>query len=492
MAITSELIRPAGEKKVSSVLVSPEELLNAPAPEEAPEADYFDRMGSILEKRGGELAQTQADYEAGEIGVGSWALQTIGKGLFGTIADAVGETVSTGASEAIATILSQKTADQAEEWLKEVIASGTETLMSNEEAQEILAWYRGLDPQTRKNLESATNIAAGMLPPMARGNLKDTMRGTGAALEKSGQMSKTARQKKVLSKTALDNSPKAKIARANKDPNIIAMDNDILDTLVTVKGVKAGAKPQKNIDAIDVELVNLDGKVDDLLKQVTINISPKMVPNVVRQQVRAIVDVDPSLSPMRKVNANYIKALDEVLDSHLSQYDGTLLGLRKLRTAFDNTIKRESANADSVFHGTAKNSPFVKAYRDSLNNIIDTVAERQGLDVKPLRARQSKLITAKKNLAAMKDKTKGKWDKVKDFAKAHPYITVGLFSPSTSIFMKPAALAGATVGLGAYGTYKGLTSPALRQGVGDIMQKTGTLAPTATRSLFYGADEEQQ
>jgi hypothetical protein len=492
MAITFEVVRPANEKKVISVEVSPEELLNAPAPEEAPELDYLDRMGNIFKKRGGELAKTQADFESGEIGEASWALQTIGKGLFGTIADAVGETVSTGASEAIATILSEKTADQAEEWLKEVIASGTETLMSNDEAQEILAWYRGLDPQTRKNLESATNIAAGMLPPMARGNLKDTMKSTGAALEKSGQMSKTARQKKVLAKTALDNNPKAKIARANKDPNIIAMDNDILDTLVTVKGVKAGAKPQKNIDAIDVELVNLDGKVDDLLKKVTVNINPKMVPNVVRQQVRAIVDVDPSLSPMRKVNANYIKSLDEVLESHLSKYDGTLLGLRKLRTAFDETIKRESTNPDSVFHGTAKNSPFVKAYRDALNNIVDTVAERQGLDVKTLRSRQNKLINAKKNLAAMKDKTKGKWDKVKDFAKAHPYITFGLLNPANAGLLKAPAAVGALVGLTGYGAYKGLTSPAMRQSVGQAMQGVGTLAPTATRSMFYGAPEEEQ
>src|SRR5210317_1803465 len=122
------------------------------------EPDFMDRMGAIGGKRRGEVEKTWEDCQGGLINTGELVLQAVGKGFFGTLNDVIGETVKTGAHEAVSAILSEKSADQAEAWLSEQIASGVETVMSVDEARQMLDWYQSLDPNDRKNLDSFANI----------------------------------------------------------------------------------------------------------------------------------------------------------------------------------------------------------------------------------------------------------------------------------------------------------------------------------------------
>lgn len=460
------------------------------------ESTYGSRLSEISERRRGEVGAAMQDFTASEgtvLDYGRLGLDIVGKGFFGTLADTVGETIKTGAHETVSAILSEKTADEAEAWLSEQIASGTEAIMSTEEAQQMLQWYQSLEPQDRRNIESLTNIVTGMTPAAwGKTSLKGGLKATGGIAKASAAAGKIKRQKNVMSKTFLDNSPNAKTKRADLNPTQLKLDNDILDTALTVKGIKPGAKPDVNISAIDAELYRLDKQVNDTLSKVTTAVPNPIVSISIKNRMKSLVESDATLDPLRKANANIVKGLDDIVESALKNFDNTPKGLRKLRTQFDNTIKRESANPKSVFHGDAKNSPFVKAYRDAINDLQDQIASTQGLDVTSLRNRQHKLILAKENLASIRDKKKKFGDKVLDFAKAHPHLTLGLFSPATSLLLKPGLAVGAAVGSAGYGAYKTATAPATRQAIGEALQAGSYVTPTATRSMFYGSQEENQ
>jgi len=466
------------------------ELESAFAPQ-APESTFGDRMSEISQRRRGEAAQTMADYEAGKINEAEVVLQTTGKLFFGTLADAVGEIVKTGAHETVSALLSEKTADEAEAWLSEQIASGANAVMSTDEAKELLNWYQGLDPNTRKNIESVTNIVTSLTPASTgKASLKGGLKLTGKALQEHAAKGKILRQKKQLSKTALDNSPDARRARGQGVPTQVKIDNDILDTLLSTKGVRAGAKPEVNKEVVIRAIDELDNTVFKALDSVTTAIPAGVVRMNVKRNMDKMIKEIPSMDLSRPFNKRLNKELGDILTLEMKNFDGTASGLRKLRTAFDKAIEREAASSKSIFKGQHRKSPMVKAYRDAMNNLMDMVAEQKGIDVKSLRNRQHKLILARDNLAAMEGKVKGKLDKVRDFAQAHPYLTAGLFSQS-SILLKPFALAAAAVGVPSYGLYKGVTAPATRQLLGETGELLGTAAPTATRSMFYGSEEEQ-
>lgn len=457
-----------------------------------PETGFMDRLGSIGQKRRGEVEQTMEDYGTGKINAGEMMLQAVGKGFFGTLNDVIGETIKTGGHEAISAILSEKTADEAEAWLSGMIASGAETIMSTQEAKDLLNWYQTLDPNDRKNLDSFANIVTGLTPASTgKASLKGALVGGGKGLKAHAAAGKIKRQKNQLGKTALDQSAQAKRARAQKNPNQVRIDNDILDTVLTVKGVKAGAKPEVNLKYIETELDKLDDLVFKELDKVNIGVPKSVISDSVTKKVASAIKETPSLDLSRPFNKRLNKELTDILNLEMRNFDGSASGLRRLRTAFDRAIERESGNARSVFAGQTRKSPMVKAYRDGINDLVDKLAAQKGLDVKSLRQRQHKLILAQDNLAAQVGKVKSKMDKAKAFLQSHPYLTAGLLSQS-SILLKPAAVAAGAVGLPAYAAYKTATSPALRQGIGEVMQGVGTVAPTTTRGMFYGAPEEQQ
>jgi hypothetical protein len=456
------------------------------------EPDFMDRMGAIGGKRRGEVEKTWEDYQGGLINTGELVLQAVGKGFFGTLNDVIGETVKTGAHEAVSAILSEKSADQAEAWLSEQIASGVETVMSVDEARQMLDWYQSLDPNDRKNLDSFANIVTGITPAATgKASLKGALKGGGKMLKGHAAAGRIKRDKKKLSGTALDQSAAAKRGRAQNNPNQLNLDNDILDTLLTVKGVKPGAKPDVNKRAVEVELDKLEDQIFKELGEVRVMIPKNVVNSSVNKKISNIISETPSLDLSRPFNRRLKKELDTILNLEMRKFDGSAQGLRELRQAFDRAIEREAGNARSVFSGQSRKSPMVKAYRDGINDLMDNIVAQKGIDVKSLRRRQHKLILARDNFGAMEGKVKSKMDKAKQFLQSHPYLTAGLLS-SSSILAKPAAVAAGAIGLPAYGAYKTATSPALRQGIGEVMQGVGTVGPTATRGMFYGAPEEQQ
>lgn len=446
--------------------------------------EFPSNVASSLSKRNLELGETQADFEAGEINLGEWALQTIGKGLFGSVADIAGETA--------ATILSAMTPDEAEAQIKEWAAAGANNILNTESAQELLRFYGELDPNTRKNLESAANIAAVYAP-------KGVSR-TGKAIKRSGVASKVNRQKEKLAETFLDNSKKAKEARAG-NPMAKVREDAVLNTLLDTKGVKPGGRMSKNLNAIDTELARLDTK---LIKEVGGIGDIKISGSVLKKNIPLAVAKKLGNDPV--FNDPSLKRISKTIENLLFDEKGGYIPNKSLSVAEVATARRNldkglkklrggQGDSSKMFIESGANGDIIRAYRDTLNEVVDGLAKNAGVDTSFIRSRQSNLLSARGNLvtAIAGDKSKNLVDKVTSYAMSHPFTVGAAASAATGtgggLFSNPALLGLGAAGLGGIGAYKAATSPLTRIATGGMLQSQ--IPTAAAAAALYGSTPEE-
>ena len=132
----------------------------------------------------------------------------------------------------------------------------------------------------------------------------------------------------------------------------------------------------------------------------------------------------------------------------------------------------------------------IRAYRDSLNEVVDGLAATKGVDTSALRRRQSNLLAARENFskadAALNEKTKSQ--KVISYAMNHPF-TIAAGLTGGGVMYNPALLTAGAVGLGGYGVLKAAASPLTRIGAGGMLQSQLPTAAAAA-SLYGGAPDE--
>jgi hypothetical protein len=449
--------------------------LFANAPQATPqqqEPEFFDRLGSLVQKRGQELAQTQADYEAGKIGGLTWGVQTIGKGLFGTVADIAGES--------IATLVSDMMPDEAEAYLKQVIASGAETVMSTDTAKELLAMYQNMDPQDRKTLESATNIAMALVPAKGMGKVKPLgkqVEGAGAAMKASAKATKLARQKKAFSR----------LYTAKEGTRSAGRNDAVLNTLIDVPKLKPSMAPDAAREIIKNERKRLDDLIfADVAKSKNPPMSVNAINNHVNKRLDALRYSDPAY---KQIGDTPFKQISEMLDDHLvkfKQTGATPQDLIKLRKDLDASIGLWKGN-DKILRESGAVNNVVREFRNGINDLIDSY--KVDVDTAALRNKQSLLYTAEENLAKNSGKFKKWHERGWDYAKAHPF-AVGAAVSGTGLLAAPGVVPAIGAAGAVYGTAK--MFPAMRSGFGAGIQMLGGVTPSATRSgLFYGYDENE-
>jgi hypothetical protein len=451
---TATLIKRGDESQPTATLVRSGGMQQQ-APQEEP--GFLDRVGSLAQKRGAEVAQTQMDYERGLISSGERALQMIGKGVFGTLNDIVGETVGS--------VFSALTPDEAEDWLKEQIASGAESVMKTRNAKELLAWYQSLDPQERKNWESGANIFAGLMP----------LKGTKAV--GVGKTTKIAAKKKAFSKLFTQQGK-------NVDE---ALNQRVLNTLVDTPGLKPrhGATPDKAIEIMKKERDRLDGLIDDSLRKYD-GVQPSVgdLDNFVNNRIDQLRS-RPAWSELGKTADADFKSMTNILDGFTSKYklDGIPAHkLPEIRKKFDNDIILWGKNRgiDNIIESQHPLGKLARAMRNGVNDLID---QKAGVDAKALRGRQSNLYIAQKNLKNNAKKGKGTFKQAFDYALQHPFM-VGAALQGGGLFSNPAVLTGLGLGATGYGIAK--SAPNIAIGAGRAMQ-----ASPAASGLFYGYDENK-
>lgn len=421
------------------------------------EPDFFDRIGSLAAKRGQEVAQTQADFDKGLISSGERALQMVGKGFFGTLNDVVGESV--------ASALSAVTPDDWEDYLKEQIAAGAESVMSTRNAKDALAWWESLDPQERKNWEAGANIVSGLMP----------FKGTKAV--KVAKTSKVAAKKKAFSKLFTQQGK-------NADE---AVNQRVLNTLVDTPNLKPryGTKPEKAIQIMKNERDRLDGLIDDSLKQYN-GTKPSVgdLDNFVNNKIDQL-RTRPVWKELGSTADADFKSMTNILDGLTSKYklDGIPAHkLPEIRKKFDNDIILWGKNKgiDNIIESQHPLGKLARAMRNGVNDLID---QKAGVDAKVIRGRQSNLYIAQKNLKNNANKGKGTFKQALDYAIQHPFM-VGAALQGGGLFSNAAVLTGLGLGTAGYGVVKG--APAMLGATGRMMQ-----ASPAASGLFYGYDENE-
>lgn len=446
---------------------------------------YLSRIGGLVEKRGQEVAETMEAMQEDEINYGEFALQTVGKGFFGTVMDIAGETV--------ATVLSELTPDAAENQIKEWIASGAKEVLDTKAAQELLTLYQDLDPNTRKNIESATNIAFGW-SGLAAG--KSAMTKPIKLVKDSATKSRLNKMKNKLSSTVLSQKSKAKEARGSQ--KWTEFENEMLNEVALLKGITPN-KPSKNIEIIDKELRKLDSKITKDLRSSPKAFKINVTQDTLRKRIEADIDA-------LKTGEHGVVYTDESLKSVYDRLDNMLyneksgyaknstfkpIDLHRLRQNLDTGIKALSKGTDKPIIEAGAQGKVIRTYRNSINKLLDDLDT--GVDTSVIRSKKHKLIEAKKNLSANKDKVKTKFETAVDYAKKHPWAVAAGLSGS-GILHNSKVLGAGMLGASVYAPYKAATAPATRELLAKTLPMAGMVVSPKTApvsGMFYGKQEDE-
>lgn len=439
--------------------------------------NYLQRVGGLISKRMGETKESLADLRSGEIRQDEYTLQVVGKGVFGTLFDIAGETV--------ATILSTMTPDEAEDYIKEVISSKTNELMSTDTAKKLLGWYGSLDRNDRKNIESVANILFGYSTGLTKNK---NILGTDKAakwLDDSAGAQKLKRVRKKLEPIVLDQRKKTQEARTLDvdSVNQAKRDTEIINTVLSVKNFKPSNSSKKNIAILKNEASKLD---DELMKGLAKN-KTMFSNNTVRSSIAKEVDtlINKSAYASTKKAQNFMKELDELVKNNPVFRKGSFTPkqLVEARRAFDADIKA-LGKTDEVFKETGVNGSLIRAYRDGMNKIIDDI-EIGRVDTKAIRQKQSKLIEAQVNIARNTE-AKSKTRIALDYAKSHPFLAASPLAGG-GMFASPLIQAGLGTGALLYGGYK--AAPYVKQLGARAIERAPIGAPVS--GMFYGKQEDE-
>lgn len=427
--------------------------------------DYFFAVEDAVKKRGQELAQTERDYQEGNITTPEYIMQTAGKGVFGTAADVAGETFMAGAKMLTPEFLEQRVA--------ELASAAAEGVMTSDQWKWAQNHWNELSPRAKKNLESAFNIGFGAAAIAGKAPLQ----GTGKKMSVKGMAMKRERlAKQVLPQTVT----------ARKQRNLTGLGNAedrMLNTLMTVKGVSHTNAPSENFRLVLKELDSID---NTLMKSLSKYKGAPFPRKAIQSKVARDLDIlknkdlarytDPSLN-------NLYEKLDRWLfDPKVGYVKPTMTPkeLVKARRKFDNIVGEfasKGTDESKVFIEAGAQGDIIRTYRNVLNDIVDAVPT--DVDTKALRSRSSDLLLARKNYARLADPEQRA---IMDMIERHPITASAVVRGGNSTLAPLLATMGAIK--------KGYeVLPQTLQSTGNILQSPVGAAPAA--GLFY-TDKEQQ
>lgn len=424
---------------------------------------FFGRVGKRVEERVQKVQRGTEMYEKGEITYPELVLRGLGFGA-GTVFDTVGEGVMS--------LLSALTPDQAEDFLKEQIAAGGTKLMELDTAKNVLQFYQELPQRTKDNLGDVLDVSMGMVP---KGQL-------GKALSKSGlKAEKEALGKYVLSQT--DNAKQLRAKELGLPANLqttLRREDDILNTIVSLKGVSSSSSRKNIMGAVNKEIGVLSNNIRKSLAQAKQQVVPKQTVNAqVTSALQQFVQSNPIYASAQFKNLR--KNVQEAYRQALKDYTGKPQELLKLRQDFDKNIA--TLLKKDVHEGDVSRE-MVASIRNSLNDIMENVAPDDA--IKASMRRQHNLMLARDNLSYNMAREGSVIEKTTRFINQHPFMAM---SAAGGTGMLPGLLSselGIVGGLGAAGAY-GISRPAVRQAAGAAL----STLPVG-RGMLYGAANETQ
>lgn len=439
----------------------------AQAPQEpaiAPDS-YLGKVGSHLKKRIDSMDETTQMYLNNEITYPEAVLHSFGN-AFGALFDTVGQTAFS--------ILSTLTPDEAEQWLKEQIASGAGAVMKTKTAQDLLKAYKGLSPRVRKDIESAVNVGFGIAP------IKSV---AGGALTKSGIDARKA----TLSKYVLSQTPNAKQARIAEQglerpmQTVLNREDGILNTVLSIKGITESTSRPKMMSKINQEVGRLSTDIVRSLKDVKSIVPKGTVNQRVAAQMTEFVKKNPEFIG-KDLKPTYEKVI-RAYQTAMGKYNGRPEELLQLRRNFDKTV--EKLFKKDVHAGDDVSREVVAVIRNEMNQIMQDIAPNA--QIKAAMQRQHNALMAKENLGYNMAREGSTVDKIVTKIEHHPMFTTSMLTGG-GMASKMAGSEALGVGLGALGAGYAASRPAVRTGAGAVLENV----PVGRSMLMDMAGQQEQ
>lgn len=460
---------PPGFSRVDVPKPDPDVPANVPqgfTPVKEPDIDpdsFFGRVGKRVEERVEKVQRGSEMYEKGEITYPELALRGLAFGP-ATVFDVVGEGVMS--------LLSTLTPDEAEDFIKEQIAAGGTKLMELDSAKQLLQFYQELPVRTKDNLGDVLNLGMGMMPKGQAGKL----------LSKSGLEA----EKRTLAKYVLNNTDNAKQMRARElglPKNLqttIKREDDILNTIVSLKGVSSSSSRKTLMGAINKEVGRLGSDIKKNLAKSDAQFVPKQTVNTqVTQALQKFVQSNPIYgSPQFK---NLRKNVQEAYKQALKDFNGKPEELLKLRQNFDKNVA--TLLKKDVHEGDVSRE-MVASIRNSMNDLMESIAPDDA--IKASMRRQHNLMLAKDNLAYNMAREGTVLENTAKFVNQHPFMAMSTLGGTGMVTSLVGSELGTVGALGAAGIY-GATRPSVRQAAGAVMSEL-----PVGRGMLYGAANETQ
>jgi len=423
------------------------------------------RVGEKLGKRIDFMEDTTKEYLDNKITYPEVVLRSFGS-AFGALFDTVGETAMT--------ILSTLTPDQAEDWLKEQIAAGASSVMETETAQELLAAYQGLPERVRKDIGAAVNVGFGILPAKSVVGKKLTE----SAIES---------QKKTLGKYVLSQTPNAKQARiaeaglAPSRQNVLNRENEILNTVLSIKGISETTKRPKIMAGLNGEVGRLGSMIRKELERVKLAVPKGTVNHRISMRLTDFIKNNPEYLG-KDLKPTYEKVI-RAYQTALSKYDGKPSSLLEMRRDFDKVV--EKFFKKDVHAGDDVSREVVAQIRNEMNQIMQDIAPNA--QIRAAMQRQHNALLAKENLGYNMAREGSTVDKILTKVEHHPMFTTSLLTgggmASKAMGSEPLG-----VGLGLLGTGYAASRPAVRRAAGETLQA----APVGRSMIMDMMDQQEQ
>lgn len=428
--------------------------------------NFLERTGELLSRRIEGVERGVDMFEQGEITYPELAARGLVTG-FGALYDVVGETAMT--------LLSTMTPDRVEDFVKEQIAVGGTALMDTKAAEEFLEFYSGLSEREKFNLGTSIDGIAALLPASK----------VGRGITASGINA----ERRELAGKVLDQSERAKQQRIKEEaqgyPENLKVqtrqEQDIINTVLSVKGVKASSSPSSILNNVTKETTRIHEMLQKELAKSDVILPKGVVAKQRADALNAFFQQYPEYATKQ-----FKDVRQKVFNAYtigMKEFDGSPASLLRARQRMDKALKN-MLKEKQLFESEGAVRDIVSVYRKSLNDIVANSVPN--LKVAPALNRQFNLILAADNLASSVNKQSSVGQAALQQAKAHPFLTLGTVTGTgmTANLMNNEAVGAGLLGLGAL---YGVTRPPVRKAVGGAMQNL-----PVSRGTAYGVMESQQ
>ena len=458
-------------------------------------AKFSPELSDKLDARQKEVDQTFFSYVKGDIGLPEATVQTMGKGIGGTLLDIGGEVanlVIDGWSAMIPDSIETPVVETTKEGYKWLANTDSGEFIGEVLDKGIDEWqgFKDKNPQSAKTVESVVNLGAIFAPTKVRAkkgplpilqdaaNKIDDIAINQAANKKRAFVEQLIRPKQTPAVKAKEALRTEQVGLFNKNVVKLTQREAQIADQVQKLGVSNSKSLQGNLNIIQEANTKYAKELNTLIAKNNTQLHPQTVFDAIDDATRKLVDSNPVIVGDASKTAERIAIKAKEL---IAKHPPTAHGLFKARKEFDSWVR--NLKGDAVFDPKLSNdlTLSVKTVRESMNSVLDDTVRNVKVHDKLIE--QARLYDAIDNLAPKAADEAATafgrlWQNVgqvmplKAQANRDLAVMLGMTTFGAAAYVFPYLAGGVVVGSLGVGAVKGATSVAVKKGIAKLISKT--------------------